>query len=655
MIATPAVPKALERRVLFVLAMALLPHVLNMPPWISLLAGAGLLWRELQLRGTVPSLSKTMLVALLAGGIAANWATHGSLIGREGGVSFLMLLTGLKVLEMRDRRDVGVSLLLGLFLLLTLFLFDQGPLTALWALIAFVLMLALLSDLASFDEPRPLPERMRQFAPTLAATLPIALLLFVLAPRPSAPLLGLPQQDQATTGLSDELAPGSITDLSRSAEVAFRATFHGEEPTREELYWRGPVFWLYDGRRWQRQPEQTSAGERDITPGLRELDYELMLEPQPNGILPALDRPIGTPPGARMLPDQELRLHQPAVGRMLVRLQSSPDALLDPDAPQRLLRLGMRLPPNANPELTDLGKTWRTLPPRTRIEAALKLFREQDFRYTLQPPALPERDGMDAFLFDTRAGFCEHYATSFVLLMRAAGLPARVVTGYQGGEKHPDGYWIVRQGDAHAWAEVWLTHEGWVRIDPTQAIAPERIDQGLSAAVPRESGTLPAALRRDFGFLHRIRLHIDGMENRWNRWVLGYDLNDQRALLAALGINGPPRPVLWGLTLSTLLAALLAAAVWRRRAARTMPEPHLRLWRALEASLSDTPWQRYPDEAPRAWMRRLSRADDTSARTAASFIEVYLDWRYGPPHQPGGQAPARILEERLRQLKRRRA
>lgn len=649
------VPKTLEHRVLLALALVLLPHVLHMPPWISLLAGLGLLWRELQLRGLAPQASKLTLILLVAGGIAANWATHGTLVGREGGVSFLMLLTGMKALESRTRRDVGVTLLLGLFLLLTLFLFDQGPLTALWALGAFILLIALLNDLASFDKPRPLRERLGQFAPALGATLPVALLLFMLVPRPTAPLLGLPQQSQGLTGLSDELAPGSITDLSRSAAVAFRATFEGAEPARDQLYWRGPVFWHYDGRRWTRQPDQPREDALDIDAHTPILRYSLMLEPQETRILPALDRPLNAPEGARVMADQDLRFLRPQFGRQLVEVQSAPEAVLDPILTDRLRRQALHLPEGENPLLADLGAEWRGLPPRARIDAALRLFREQDYRYTLQPPALPEQDGMDAFLFDTRAGFCEHYATSFVLLMRAAGLPARVVTGYQGGERHSDGYWIVRQGDAHAWAEVWLTHEGWVRIDPTQAIAPERIDQGLSAAVPRESGTLPAALRRDFGFLHRIRLHIDGMENRWNRWVLGYDLNDQRALLAALGINGPPRPVLWGLTLSTLLAALLAAAVWRRRAARTMPELHLRLWRALEASLSDTPWQRYPDEAPRAWMRRLSRADDTSARTAASFIEVYLDWRYGPPHQPGGQAPARILEERLRQLKRRRA
>lgn len=648
MTAPAAVPQALERRVLLTLALVLLPHVLHMPPWISLLAGLGLLWRELQLRGLAPQPSKLTLILLVAGGIAANWATHGTLVGLEGGVSFLMLLTGLKALESRTRRDVGVNLLLGLFLLLTLFLFDQGPLTALWALGAFVLLFALLNDLASFDEPRPLGERLRQFAPSLVATLPVALLLFVLVPRPSAPLLGLPQTGHGMTGLSDELAPGSITDLSRSAAVAFRATFQGAEPTREQLYWRGPVFWHFDGRRWARQPDQPREDALDIDAHTPILRYSLMLEPQETRILPALDRPLSAPDGTRVMADQDLRFLRSPFGRQLVTLQSAPDAMLDPRLSKRLRREALHLPQGENPLLLDLGAGWRGLPPKARIEAALRLFRERDYRYTLQPPALPEQDGMDAFLFETRAGFCEHYATSFVLLMRAAGLPARVVTGYQGGERHPDGYWIVRQGDAHAWAEVWLEGEGWVRVDPTEAIAPERIQQGLAAAVPQVVGELPAALRRDFSFLHRARLQMDGMENRWNRWVLGYSLDDQRALLAWMGWTGSIRWGLWGALLFGLIGLYALARLLPRLMQRERMTPQQKLWRQFERLLDQAHIERLPDEGPRALAARMERERPEYAPPLRRFIESYLDWRYAPP-QAGHEHAAREALDNLKQ------
>ncbi len=542
--ASPPLSPRLQAHLLGVIGLVLLPHALHLPPWLSLIGALGLLWHALHLRHALPLPSRPLLVALMLAGTAGVWMTHGSIFGRDGGVSFLVLLTVLKLLETRTRRDGGLLALLGLFLLLTQFLFDQGPFTALWAIGAFALLLGLLGMLGDVGTPLealPLRTRLRGLAPLMGLALPVALLLFVFVPRPSNPLLGLPQGNQARSGLSDELAPGSITELSRSDAVAFRASFTGEEPSRAQLYWRGPVFWHYDGRRWSRLPDIARPDALGMVPGEQVLEYSLMLEAQGSVILPALDVPLEAPEGARVMIDHDLRFIRPQEGRRLLNLRAAPDARLDPVLPDRLREQALRLPAGENPLLLDIGMGWRKLEPEERIQAALNLFREKPFRYTLNPPALPDQDAMDAFLFDTRAGFCEHYATTFVLLMRAAGLPARVVTGYQGGERHPDGYWIVRQGDAHAWAEVWIEGEGWRRVDPTQAIAPQRIELGLAAAVPDMAGELPAALRRDFGFLHRAQLRLDSMENRWNRWVLGFDRDDQRALLSWLGWQGDLR------------------------------------------------------------------------------------------------------------------
>jgi len=644
--ASPPLSPALKTRLLGVLGLVLLPHALHLAPWISLLAALGLLWHALHLRHAIPLPNRLLLAVLMLAGTAAVWLTHGGIFGRDGGVSFLVLLTVLKLLESRTRRDGGLLGLLGLFLLLTLFLFDQGPLTALWALGAFALLLGLLGDVASPLEPPPLRRRLRGLVPTMGLALPVALLLFVFVPRPAAPLFGLPQTDRAVTGLSDSLAPGTITDLSRSEAVAFRATFAGAEPAREQLYWRGPVFWHFDGRRWARLPDLPRPEALTMEPGEALLEYSLMLEPQGSAILPALDIPVEAPEGTRLLLDHDLRFDHPQETRRLLDLRAAPHARLDPDLPEGLRRQALQLPAGENPLLLDLGASWQGLEPRERIKAALRLFRAQGFRYTLRPPTLPEQDAMDAFLFDTRAGFCEHYASAFVLLMRAAGLPARVVTGYQGGERHPDGYWLVRQGDAHAWAEVWIKGEGWLRVDPTEAIAPERIESGLAAAVPETVGELPAALRRDFGFLHRARLRLDGMENRWNRWVLGFDRADQRALLERLGWRGDLRLGLWGalgIGLGLLAIMALAAGRWRR----TRTAPAQRLWARFERALGTIGVSRHPDEGPRAFARRIAREHPELAQASAGFIEAYLHWR----HAPAGVSQAAV-ERALRSAER---
>ena len=372
---SPPLSPRLQTRLLGVISLVLLPHALHLPPWISLLGALGLLWHALHLRHALPMPGRPVLAVLMLGGTAAVWMTHGGILGRDGGVSFLVLLTVLKLLEARTRRDGGLLGLLGLFLLLTLFLFDQGPFTALWAIGAFALLLGLLGllgDVASPLEPLPLRTRLRSLAPLMGLALPVALLLFVFVPRPSSPLIGLPQADRAKTGLSDELAPGTITDLSRSEAVAFRATFTGEEPSREQLYWRGPVFWHYDGRRWARLPDFPRPEALDMTPGERVLEYSLMLEPQASVILPALDVPLEAPEGASLMIDHDLRFKHPQEGRRLMNLRAAPDTRLDPVIPERMRAQALRLPAGENPLLIDIGMGWQALEPRARIEAALK-------------------------------------------------------------------------------------------------------------------------------------------------------------------------------------------------------------------------------------------------------------------------------------------
>ncbi len=631
--ALPALSPAMRLRVLLVIGFIVLPHVLFQPPPISVWIALGFGWQALHLTQRLPAPPRWVLILLMLGGMTLVWATQSTLIGRDGGVSFILMLTALKLLEARNLRDARIVNLLGLFLLFTLFLFDQSPLAALWSLASFALLISLLNELSHNAEPRALGSSLKSSLIPMAYSLPLALVLFIIVPRPSAPLFGLPQATQASTGLSDELAPGTISQLSRSPELAFRATFEDTEPAQNQLYWRGPVFWGYDGQRWERLPaefsllsEEQKAHSVQVQGAV--LHYSLMLEASHNTILPALDRPLNAPEGANLLADHSLRFRLPQDSRQLLKMKSDPSAKLDMELPERLRKLSLQLPAADNPLLQDLGSAWRTLPPQERIQRALDHFKNETFSYTLEPPILQDQDGMDDFLFNTRAGFCEHYATAFVLLMRAAGLPARVITGYLGGERHPDGYWIVRQGDAHAWAEIWLDGLGWVRIDPTASVAPERIEGGAAAAVPSNAAQLPAALRRDFGFLHRVRLQWDGLENRWNRWVLGFDASDQQKLLQALGWVGNQNLKLWGLVGLSLVLSLVAIKLFQRWRAQPKLSPQQRLWQAFLQQLRRLGIEIIPAEAPRALLQRLHRQCPEIAPLAAVFIEHYLSWCY---------------------------
>lgn len=640
---------AMRLRVLLIIGIILLPHALHQPPQISLWIALGFGWQFLHLKHRLPAMPRGVLILLMLGGMALVWASQSTLIGRDGGVSFVLMLTALKLLEARNLRDARMVALLGLFLIFTLFLFDQSPFTALWTLFSLALLLSLLNELSHDAEPRPLGASLYSSLLPMLWSLPLAVVLFVIVPRPSTPLFGLPQASQASTGLSDELQPGSISQLSRSPELAFRATFNAQEPQRNQLYWRGPVFWGYDGQRWERlPPEYAMLNEEQrnlrVQPQGMALEYSLMLEPTHNTILPALDRPLSAPAGAALLGDHSLRFRLPQDARQIIQLSSDPAARLDAQLPEELRRLSLSMPAADNPLLQDMGASWSALPPMERIQRGLDHFRTQGYSYTLEPPLLADQDGMDDFLFNTRAGFCEHYAASFVLLMRAAGLPARVVTGYLGGERHPEGYWIVRQGDAHAWAEIWLEGQGWVRIDPTASVAPERIEGGAAAAVSSATEQLPAALRRDFGFLHRARLHWDGLENRWNRWVLGFDASDQQRLLQMLGWVGHQNLRLWGLVILSLLISLAILKLVQHWRAQPKYTPQQRMWLAFQTQLKRHGVEIIPSESPRALMQRLHRQHPEFAPQAVAFIEHYLHWRYAAAPQDGSKQARQALQ-----------
>ncbi|RMG58037.1 MAG: DUF3488 domain-containing protein, partial [Gammaproteobacteria bacterium] len=463
-------------------ALILLPHALHLPFWALAVALLAMAWAGLAIwRGHRLPHGVIRLLLVVAGTVATLLWFH-TLNGREAGVTLLVLMLGLKALELRGLRDALFLLFIDYFLIATQFLWDQSLPLILYLLASVILLTAVLmalNDPRRMLGPRALVARSARMT---AAALPIMLLLFLLFPRLPGPLWGLPteQTHAARSGLSESMHPGDISRLVRSDAPAFRVRFDGPLPAPSERYWRGPVLDRFDGRGWQRGKPVPSVqrGQLQLLESGPQHAYTLWPnDPESHWITP-LEFPRALPPGLRATGHLEfLRKEGSHPGAW--SFTSVTRYRLDPETPIGGHPRYLQLPPGAAPQARKLARRWRSEAgdnDMAVIRKALDFFNREAFHYTLSPPRIAG-DPVDGFLFQTRRGFCEHYAGSFVVLMRAAGIPARVVTGYQGGEYNAlGGYLLIRQSDAHAWAEAWLPGQGWLRVDPTAAVAPERID-----------------------------------------------------------------------------------------------------------------------------------------------------------------------------------
>jgi transglutaminase-like putative cysteine protease len=625
--------------------LVLVPHASHLPLWVSLLCGATLAWRAaVTLLGRrLPS--NLILVPLAAAAMAGVLHSYHTLLGRDAGVAMLVLLVAFKMLEMHARRDLFVVVFLCYFLVLTNFFYSQTIPTALLMLASLVALLATQLSFQLTGAVPPLRTRLWMGAKMLGVALPLAGAAFFLFPRIEGPLWGMPDDAHgAKSGLSDTMAPGQMSNLAQSEDVAFRVRFAGPVPAQPQLYWRGPVLGDYDGRVWTRvRPSLlSSARPLSLSVGGQPLGYQITLEPSNTRWLFALEMPRALPvvPGHGVVLSGELEFQStdPLTERVRYDLISHVHYNLQPDA-SPIDGQWLSLPYGINPHARAAGQALAAEPdPAQRVAAVLRVFASGSFVYTLRPPLLPGRDSVDDFLYGTRAGFCEHYAGAFVFLMRAAGVPARVVTGYQGGEVNPlDGYLTVRQSDAHAWAEVWLPRRGWVRVDPTAAVAPERVQRNLGSVLPRPAPFGLEGLGRLLqpdpdSLLGRMRYALGAVNNGWNQWVLNYTPQRQQRFVDRLreGLSH------WqSVALIAMLCLLLFLA--RKFSQRQKVDPVDALYSALCQRLGQLGLPRAPDEGPTAYAHRIKAQSRAAAglgaepsAAALEFLRRYSAYRYGP-------------------------
>lgn len=633
---TPAAGARLGGLTGFALLCAVAPHFAIVPWWLAAVFVVAGGWRlGAERRGYALPNRWLLAAATLALCTAIGWQ-YRTLFGREAGVALLYAMTALKLLEWRVRggqRDALVLTLLGYLLVMAQMLYDQGPATALWALATVAATLAAQVRVASDGGGPPVAAIARLVGGLLVRAVPLALVMFVLFPRVPGPLWSLPQDAAAKTGIGEDMAPGTIAELIKSDAVAFRVRFPDGLPPADRRYWRGPVLERYDGRVWH-YGEEVAGEQFPQTGGEQPLRYVVTLEPHGRRWLYALDLPDTLPPQSGVTPSGLLLRRSPVTEVVRYEQRSVLDYRTGALSAWERSRT-LRLPAGAAPRAQALGREWRArlADPAARVQAALTLFRDEPFRYTLSPPLTPN-DPVDDFLFGTRAGFCEHYAGAFVALMRAAEVPARVVTGYLGGEPAPGGeYFIVRQSDAHAWAEVWLAGRGWTRIDPTAAIAPERIERGAASALA-DPGGLSLLSRRGESWLAAALLRLDALEYAWNEWVLAYGPDRQRELLAWLGWRDIDWSGLVLLLIAGLAAVGLALALWNRRARLHARDPLGRSYARFCARLAAIGLARQTSEGPLAYAARIARLRPDLADATGLILGLYARLRYGGPSDP---------------------
>ena len=617
-----------------------LPHAAHLPIWLIGFAAISIIAQLPRLKSRLKKLSHLkrvyqsmqMLGFLL--GLVGLWLTYNTAFGLDMGVAFLVLCLASKLWELYKRRDAYVVLNLSLFVLAALFLMDQGLLTTLEVVLGAVIVL--LAFIALNDDSNDDGDgRLRTLGVLGIGALPLLVVLFLFFPR-LPPLWSVQLSgQQATTGVSDSMSPGDFANLGQSTELAFRVEFGDERPPQQQLYWRGLVFSDFDGVTWRPSNQVSQWPTRSQAPTWIQnafatvpeqvqaapTRYQIILEPTQQNWLFGLDYPFSQQPDINITSNFTLAKDQPVTQQLRYNVMQFSSMRIDSVLTEASRRLNLALPAEGNPQARALAKQLfvQSGSDPVRYMAAIERWINQtEFRYTLSPPRL-NTDRIDEFLFETKAGFCEHYSSSFTFMMRAAGIPARVVAGYQGGELSQGGdVWEVRQKDAHAWTEVWLEGQGWVRVDPTSFVAPERVEQGMNAMTQQQgaamfgSGASAQISYQQYQMLQTLRRLSDQASYYWQKDVVGYDQDKQAdSLLKWFNISSIMQQVIWLAASAIIVMTTLVFIIWRRRRKRWHPADLPLAQLSKHVGKRDKLLAREDHEGQLAWLERLASAIDS--------------------------------------------
>lgn len=613
-----------------------LPLLFQIPLLVTLLALFMTGWVSLIILGKAKQPGKWQQLGMLALVLAVMVASYGTLLGREAGTGFLLLLGLLKVMEIKEKRDVYIAVYLEYFLIATNFFHSQSPWVAFYVFVVVIYLTSTLLFYSDLKASLNLHLRLRIAGRIILQALPLMVILFLFFPRIPGPLWSLPEDaETALTGLSEEMSPGSLDNLIQSDEVAFRVRFKGITPPHKDLYWRGPVLTKYDGQTWTIENTGTHI-EANLRAGDQAADkqtYIVTLIPHQRKWLFALNYPVNLEGKSYRL-TRELQLLDKDKVRNVTQYILTSDASLENHGLFQFEReRNLQLPGHLNPQAQALAQRWvneANGDTRQIVQLALRYFNQQPFVYTLRPPLLGN-DAIDDFMFGTRRGFCEHYSSAFVFLMRAAGIPARVVTGYQGGEENPlDNYLIVRQSNAHAWSEVWVEEKGWQRVDPTAAVSPDRIESGIQDAIP-ERDLLPAILTGENVWLRRAHYQLDSFNYAWSEWVIGFGKDRQRQFFANLGFKGIDwQGMVIGLTVLMSVFGFIISWWVFRQGVGIKADQVLRGYTRFCKQLAKSGQERRSTEGPLEYFQRIQEMlEPESSRQAGRILRHYLSIRYG--------------------------
>ena len=630
--------------VLITQVIVILPHAAHLPLWligfalITVIAQLPVVKAKFKRSVQRKRLYQSMQMLGFLLGLLGLWLTYNSAFGLDMGVAFLVLCLVSKLWELYKRRDAYVVLNLSLFVLAALFLMDQGLLTTLEVIVGVLAIL--LAFIALNDDSNSIGDgRVRTLGVLAIGALPLLVVLFLFFPR-LPPLWSVQLSGQsAVTGVSDSMSPGDFANLGQSTELAFRVEFANARPAQSDLYWRGLVFSDFDGITWRRNPLKqqqqwqwetnrqspqwlidalATAEDKDkLTPNT----YQVILEPTQQRWLFGLDYPFAQQQEISITPDFTLLKDQPVTQQLRYKVLQYAPMRIDPSLNDADRAINLALPAQGNPKARALAQQLfrdSGSDPQRYMTAIERWINQTAFRYTLAPPKL-NQDRIDGFLFDTKAGFCEHYSSSFTFMLRAAGIPARVVTGYQGGALSNGGnVWEVRQMDAHAWTEVWLEGQGWVRVDPTAFVAPERVEQGMNALTGAQGAAMfgqgagAQISYQQYQMLQTLRRLSDQASYYWQKDVVGYDQDKQAgSLLKWFNISSLKQQVLWLAGTAILVMSLFILMIWQRRRQRWHPVDLVLITLSKRIARQDQTLARHDSEGQLAWLERLASASRT--------------------------------------------